>query len=44
MLLVVHYLADLQLVHELRCYGNNANPSYKCEREMLASDLYSLYA
>jgi len=27
--LVVHYWADLQSVHGLRCYGNNANPSYK---------------
>ena len=27
--LVVHCLADLQSVHGLRCYGNNANPSYK---------------
>ena len=26
--LVVHYRADLQSVHGLRCYGNNANPSY----------------
>ena len=42
--LVVHYWADLQSVHGLRCYGNNANPRYKCEREMLASALYSLYA
>ena len=30
--LVVHYWADLQSVHALRCYGpwqHNANPSYK---------------
>ena len=27
--LVVHYWADLQSGHRLRCYGNNANPSYK---------------
>jgi len=27
--LVVQYRADLQSVHGLRCYGNNANPSYK---------------
>jgi len=27
--LVVHLWADLQSVHGLRCYGNNANPSYK---------------
>jgi len=27
--LVVHYWADLQSGHGLRCYGNNANPSYK---------------
>jgi len=27
--LVVHYWADLQSVHTLRCYGNNTNPSYK---------------
>ena len=27
--LVVHYWADLQSRHGLRCYGNNANPSYK---------------
>jgi len=27
--LVMHYWADLQSVHGLRCYGNNANPSYK---------------
>jgi len=27
--LVVHYWADLQSVHGLRCYGNNANPNYK---------------
>ena len=28
--LVVHYWADLQSVHGLRCYGNiTANPSYK---------------
>jgi len=26
--LVVQYWADLQLVHGLHCYGNNANPSY----------------
>jgi len=25
-------------------WQHNANPSYKCEREMLASALYSLYA
>ena len=28
-LLVVHYWADLQSGHRLRCYGNNANTSYK---------------
>ena len=27
--LVVHNWADLQSGHGLRCYGNNANPSYK---------------
>jgi len=27
--LVVHYWADLQSGHGLRCYGNKANPSYK---------------
>jgi len=27
--LVVHYWTDLQSGHGLRCYGNNANPSYK---------------
>jgi len=27
--LVVHYWADLQSGHGMRCYGNNANPSYK---------------
>jgi len=27
--LVVHYWADLQSGHRLRCYGNNLNPSYK---------------
>jgi len=27
--LVVHYWADLQSVHGLRCCGHNANPSYK---------------
>jgi len=27
--LVVHYWVDLQSGHGLRCYGNNANPSYK---------------
>ena len=27
--LVVHYWADLQSGHGLRCYGNNVNPSYK---------------
>jgi len=26
--LVVHYWADSKSVHGLRCYGNNANPSY----------------
>ena len=25
-------------------WQHNANPSYKCEREMLASAMYSLYA
>jgi len=27
--LVVHYWADLQSVHRLRCCGNNANPSLR---------------
>jgi len=27
--LVVHYWVDMQSVHGLRCYGNNANRSYK---------------
>ena len=54
--LVVHYWADLQSVHGLRCYGNITRtlvitslrpPRYmttKCEREMLACALYSLSA
>ena len=27
--LVVHYWADLQSGHGVRCHGNNVNPSYK---------------
>ena len=53
--LIVHYWADLQSVHGLRCYGNitrtlvtSLRPPHDvtscCEREMLASALYSLYA
>ena len=53
--LVVNYWADLQSVHGLRCYGNitrtlvtslppPGDMTTYCEREMLASALYSLYA
>jgi len=42
--LVVHYWADLQLVHGLRCYGNITRTLVKCKREMLASAVWSLCA
>ena len=42
--LVVHYWTDLQSVQVALLCQHNANPRYKCEREMLASALYSLCA